>query len=112
VKKEKDEVDQSEKPTAMVSRRKILSRSRDDLNVDFAPIVAREIEEDEEDVWYHKDKLYRVSVCYEAEVVSVTRDVFTLPRPSSNELDIFIWTSSCSRRGPLDRGKNILMLLS
>jgi len=46
---------------AMVSRRKILSRSRDDLNVDFAPVIARDIEEDEEDVWYHKDKLYRVS---------------------------------------------------
>lgn len=40
----------------MVSRRKILSRSRDDLNLDqnYAP-------QDEEDVWYQKDKLFKVS---------------------------------------------------
>ncbi|CAG9863836.1 unnamed protein product [Phyllotreta striolata] len=37
----------------MVSRRRILSRSRDDLHMDGrAP-------EDEEDVWYQRDKLYR-----------------------------------------------------
>lgn len=36
----------------MVSRRKILSRSRDDLSVP----------EDEEDVWYQKDKLFKVSM--------------------------------------------------
>lgn len=42
----------------MVSRRKILSRSRDDLHMDttFQP------PEDEEDVWYQKDKLYKVSL--------------------------------------------------
>lgn len=42
----------------MVSRRKILSRSRDDLNLDqtFNP------QEEEEDVWYQKEKLYKVSV--------------------------------------------------
>ena len=39
----------------MVSRRKILSRSRDDLHLD-APVP-----EDEEDIWYHKEKLYKVS---------------------------------------------------
>jgi len=41
----------------MISRRRILSRSRDDLNMDsgFAVQV-----EDEEDVWYNKDKLYKV----------------------------------------------------
>lgn len=41
----------------MVSRRRILSRSRDDLHMDsnFQP------PEDEEDVWYQKDKLYKVS---------------------------------------------------
>ena len=39
----------------MVSRRKILSRSRDDLNMD-APFV-----KEEEDVWYQKEKLFRVS---------------------------------------------------
>ncbi|XP_030387556.1 uncharacterized protein LOC115634131 [Scaptodrosophila lebanonensis] len=39
----------------MVSRRKILSRSRDDLSLDqsFHP------QEEEEDVWYQKDKLYK-----------------------------------------------------
>ncbi|XP_063914800.1 uncharacterized protein LOC135131149 isoform X2 [Zophobas morio] len=39
----------------MVSRRRILSRSRDDLHMDstFQP------QEDEEDVWYQKDKLYK-----------------------------------------------------
>ena len=38
----------------MVSRRKILSRSRDDLNMADYP------EQEEEDVWYQKDKLYKV----------------------------------------------------
>lgn len=40
----------------MVSRRRILSRSRDDLTQAFAAPV-----EEEEDVWYQKDKLYKVS---------------------------------------------------
>ena len=38
----------------MVSRRKILSRSRDDLNLEAPP------PEEEEDIWYNKDKLYKV----------------------------------------------------
>jgi hypothetical protein len=38
----------------MVSRRKILSRSRDDLNLET-------FVQDEEDVWYQKEKLFRVS---------------------------------------------------
>lgn len=44
-------------PSEMVSRRRILSRSRDDLHMDttFQP------PEDEEDVWYQKDKLYKVN---------------------------------------------------
>lgn len=41
----------------MVSRRKILSRSRDDLNLDQTFTQ----QEEEEDVWYQKDKLYKVS---------------------------------------------------
>lgn len=41
----------------MVSRRKILSRSRDDLNME-QPYVP----EEEEDVWYQKDKLFKVSL--------------------------------------------------
>lgn len=43
----------------MVSRRKILSRSRDDLNLDQAYLQQQQ--EDEEDVWYQKDKLFKVS---------------------------------------------------
>ncbi|XP_054268576.1 uncharacterized protein LOC128990281 isoform X2 [Macrosteles quadrilineatus] len=41
----------------MVSRRRILSRSRDDLNLDSAPTFAPP--EEEEDVWYQKEKLYK-----------------------------------------------------
>lgn len=44
-------------PTEMVSRRKILSRSRDDLHMDST----FQQPEDEEDVWYQKDKFYKVS---------------------------------------------------
>lgn len=40
----------------MVSRRKILSRSRDDLNLDRAYMQQQE----EEDVWYQKEKLFKV----------------------------------------------------
>ncbi|KAF4527899.1 hypothetical protein B566_EDAN011290 [Ephemera danica] len=36
----------------MVSRRRILSRSRDDLNLDF-------VEVEEEDVWFQRDKLFK-----------------------------------------------------
>jgi hypothetical protein len=43
----------------MVSRRKILSRSRDDLHLDagdsFRPGAV-----EEDDVWYQKEKLYKV----------------------------------------------------
>ncbi|XP_066247403.1 uncharacterized protein exp isoform X1 [Euwallacea similis] len=44
-----------ETPSEMVSRRRILSRSRDDLHMDsgFQP------PEEEEDVWYQKEKLYK-----------------------------------------------------
>ena len=41
----------------MVSRRKILSRSRDELHSDIYFMN----EDDDEDIWYSKDKLYRVS---------------------------------------------------
>ena len=39
----------------MVSRRRILSQSRDELNF--------RSHEEEEDTWYNKDKLYKVH-CY------------------------------------------------
>ena len=43
------------KKVVMVSRRKILSRSRDDLNTEQPAM-----QEEEEDVWYQRDKLYKV----------------------------------------------------
>lgn len=45
----------------MVSRRKILSRSRDDLNLE-QQYQQQQMQEDEDDVWYQKDKLYKVSI--------------------------------------------------
>lgn len=39
----------------MVSRRKILSRSRDDLNLESSYQ-----QEEEDDVWYQKEKLFKV----------------------------------------------------
>jgi hypothetical protein len=45
------------RPVAMVSRRKILSRSRDDLNLDNS---FRPGKTEEDDVWYAKEKLYKV----------------------------------------------------
>merc|ERR1719411_773584 len=64
------------RPIAMVSRRKILSRSRDDLNLDSDNLQDSDPNADlnpynyrnnrrinlmdtEDDVWYHKDKLYK-----------------------------------------------------
>ena len=51
----------------MVSRRKILSRSRDDLNLEdsnsFRPGAGAAAPE-EEDVWYAKEKLYKVKKIY------------------------------------------------
>ena len=44
---------------AMVSRRKILSRSRDDLHLESGAHPGGEPEE--EDIWFNKDKLYKVS---------------------------------------------------
>jgi hypothetical protein len=52
----------------MVSRRKILSRSRDDLNLDA-------FVQQEEDVWYQKDKLFRVSFNYCAEDLSCNNSI-------------------------------------
>lgn len=46
-------------PREMVSRRKILSRSRDDLNLEHHHQYVTQ--DDEEDIWYQKDKLYKVS---------------------------------------------------
>lgn len=48
----------------MVSRRKILSRSRDDLNMEQPYVPAAE----EEDVWYQKDKLFKVCMVCVASI--------------------------------------------
>lgn len=48
----------------MVSRRRILSRSRDDLNNIYHSFV----HEDEDDVWYQKEKLFRVSTLKDKKV--------------------------------------------
>lgn len=45
----------------MVSRRKILGRSQDNLNLDLP------YGEEEEDVWYKMDKLYKVRKAREME---------------------------------------------
>ena len=53
----------------MVSRRKILSRSRDDLHMEAPP--------DEEDVWYQKEKLFKVQPPKKHFTLSVaTQDAF------------------------------------
>lgn len=41
----------------MVSRKKILSKSRDDIN-----LLSNPQPEDSEDVWYQKEKLFKVNV--------------------------------------------------
>ena len=50
-------IENNNKKKIMVSRRKILSRSRDELHSDIYFMA----EDDDEDVWYSKEKLYRVS---------------------------------------------------
>lgn len=70
-------------PREMVSRRKILSRSRDDLNLDSTFIA----QEEEEDVWYQKDKLYKVG-CVTING-AVTTHFTHLPRCEEIELKSF-----------------------
>ena len=48
--------------TNMVSRRKILSQSRDELSY---------VQEEEEDVWYTKDKLYKVEINIYLQRISI-----------------------------------------
>ena len=68
--------DPNTRPVAMVSRRKILSRSRDDLNLEdsnsFRPDRAGAAAE-EEDVWYAKEKLYKVSVSKKRNIFNFIR---------------------------------------
>ena len=59
------EEQQRQQPVAMVSRRKILSRSRDDLNLDCSDSFRPGENKEEEDVWYAKEKLYKVRTKFE-----------------------------------------------
>lgn len=59
----------------MVSRRKILSRSRDDLNLEHQ---YQQQQEEEEDVWYQKDKLYKVSVTFMLTKKINTNDFYSM----------------------------------
>lgn len=83
-------------PNDMISRRRILSRSRDDLNLDSGVGFPVQVEE-EEDVWYNKDKLYKVRrvyhnihfvVCFYFKVVN---DIFV----RLNVLKNFVLPSRC-----------------
>ena len=60
----------------MVSRRKILSRSRDDLHLD-GPVPNSE--QEEEDIWYNKEKLYKVGInsLISVDIGNATASVFT-----------------------------------
>ena len=54
----------------MVSRRRILSRSRDDLNLDSTYVM----QEEEEDVWYQRDKLYKVRTTSALQLIGLATD--------------------------------------
>ena len=62
----------------MVSRRKILSRSRDELHSDIYYMA----EDDDDDVWHSKDKLYRVRLIFNVylyrEILKLTVKVLVL----------------------------------
>lgn len=60
----------------MVSRRRILSRSRDDLNLEMSPGYPQQ--EEEEDVWYNRDKLYKVSFGLQLFTILILSYVFIL----------------------------------
>jgi len=57
----------------MVSRRRILSRSRDDLNLDSTYVM----QEEEEDVWYQRDKLYKVRATSAPQLIEFTFSLLT-----------------------------------
>ena len=69
----------------MVSRRKILSRSRDDLHLDGGAHNPGEPEE--EDIWYNKEKLYKVSKKLTAKVPWLCRQLKSFLR--SIQYDVF-----------------------
>ena len=56
-----------------MSRRKILSRSRDELHSDIYFMN----EDDDEDIWYSKEKLYRVGIRF---LLFLVVQVFKVPQ--------------------------------
>ncbi|CAG9796375.1 unnamed protein product [Diatraea saccharalis] len=75
----------------MVSRRRILSRSRDDLT------QAAQLEE-EEDVWYQKDKLYKAHYWTSTSALFDASDFVTTRLIVSS----FVWYVEAFRYGRLD----------
>jgi len=71
----------------MVSRRKILSRSRDDLNLGAAD------QEDEEDVWYQRDKLFKVS--YKEGYIGTSNQPVSCPGDRKIGSYVNFFPSSC-----------------
>ena len=57
----------------MVSRRKILSRSRDDLNLEDDYTKPDKTAHFQDDTWYSQEKLYKVSP--ECILMSITRSI-------------------------------------
>ena len=63
----------------MVSRRKILSQSRDELSY---------VQEEEEDVWYTKDKLYKVYLIDDSDKYMRRAELKMYKARGRNVLDI------------------------
>ena len=95
----------------MVSRRKILSRSRDDLNLDSDNLQDSDPNADlnpynyrnnrrinlmdtEDDVWYHKDKLYKVSLLSNTHIMNIffiNRPYLSLIQPTTSKKTYIFW---------------------
>ncbi|KAF3424918.1 hypothetical protein E2986_07009 [Frieseomelitta varia] len=69
----------------MVSRRKILSRSRDNL------VESQYEDQDEEDVWYNLDKLYKFEKFLRCIVVDILLDHIQEVLDKWNQIDDEIW---------------------
>lgn len=84
----------------MVSRRKILNRSRDDLNID----------QEEEDIWYQKDKLFKVSLIWIHFFVAFCTfhgrrsEFLTICAPEMH-FEIQFWMIKCFGRVRMEEGR-------
>lgn len=106
----------------MVSRRKILSRSRDDLNLDQVYTKQQMMEDAEEDIWYQKEKLFKVSrrfvICSEIRQYfgSVSRHIIRSIAIFVHDYTLRIQFSSlneerCSRNSVLANHNHVTILL-